>query len=91
MPKNTLGRMPRDAIRMLDIPRPSKSVVDAFMALVDLTGTLSDACDELGIVAVIPAYQLPPVYFTKRVVGPAMTLRNIARDGCQVLQNVHGE
>ena len=79
-PKTTLGRMPRDAIRVLDIPRPAKATIDAFMALVDLTGTLSDACDELGIVAVIPAYQLPPVYFTKRIVGPAMTLRNIARD-----------
>lgn len=78
--KTTLGRMPRDTIRMLDIPRPAKSVIDAFMALVDLTGTLSDACDELGIVAVIPAFQLPPVYFSKRIVGPAMTLRNIARD-----------
>jgi hypothetical protein len=72
--------MPREAIRMLDIPRPPKAIIEAFMALVDLTGTLSDACDELGIVAVIPAYQLPPVYFTKRIVGPAMTLRNIARD-----------
>ena len=79
-PKTTLGRMPRDAIRLLEIPRPSKDIVNAFMALVDLTGTLSDACDELGIVAVIPAYQLPPVYFTQRIVGPAMTLRNIARD-----------
>ena len=79
-PKTTLGRMPREAIRRLDIPRPATATIDAFMALVDLTGTLSDACDELGIVAVIPAYQLPPVYFTKRIVGPAMTLRNIARD-----------
>lgn len=78
--KTTLGRMPSAAIRMLDIPRPTKVVIDAFMALVDLTGTLSDACDELGIVAVIPAYQLPPVYFARRIVGPAMTLRNIARD-----------
>jgi len=80
MPKTTLGRMPRDAIRMLDIARPSQDIVDAFMALVDLTGTLSDACDELGVVAVIPAYQLPPVYFTRRIVGPALTVRNIARD-----------
>ncbi len=79
-PKTTLGRMPRDAIRLLDIPRPAQATIDAYMALVDLTGTLSDACDELGIVAVIPAYQLPPVYFTQRIVGPALTLRNIARD-----------
>ena len=54
MPKTTLGRLSRESIRLLEIPRPTK--------------------------AVIPAYQLPPVYFTKRIVGPAMTLRNIARD-----------
>ena len=69
-----------DAIRMLDIPRPSKAVIEAFRRLVDLTGTISDACDELGIVAVIPAYQLPPVNNGQRVVGPALTVRNIARD-----------
>lgn len=78
--KSTLGRIPREAIRMLDIPRPSKNVIDAFTALVDLTGTISDACDELGIVAVIPAFQLPPVNTGQRIVGPAMTVRNIARD-----------
>ena len=78
--KQLLGRIPREAIRMLDIPRPSKDVIDAFMKLVDLTGTISDACDELGIVAVIPAFQLPPVNTGQRVVGPAMTVRNIARD-----------
>ena len=54
MPKTTLGRMPRDAIRMLDIPRPSSNIIDAFKALVDLTGTISDAC-----AGVIPAFQLP--------------------------------
>ena len=80
MTKTTLGRMPREAIRMLDIPRPSKEIINAFMALVDLTGTLSDACDELGIVAVIPAYQMPPVNSGQRIVGPALTVRNIARD-----------
>ena len=32
MPKTTLGRMPRDAIRMLEIPRPSRQIIDAFKA-----------------------------------------------------------
>ena len=78
--KKPLGRLPREAIRMLDIPRPPKDVINAFIKLIDLTGTISDACDELGIVAVIPAYQLPPVNSGQRVVGPALTVRNIARD-----------
>lgn len=78
--KKTLGRLPGEAIRMLDMPRPAKNIIDTYMALVDLTGTISDACDELGIVAVIPAYVLPPVVNGQRIVGPALTVRNIARD-----------
>ena len=68
MPKSTLGKLPRVA----------PEILDGFCNLVDLTGTLSDACDELGIVAVIPGYVLPPVNTGKRIVGPAVTVRNIA-------------
>jgi regulator of RNase E activity RraA len=78
MPKQTLGKLPREAIRLLDIPRVSTDILDGFRQLVDLTGTLSDACDELGIVAVIPACALPPVHLQRRIVGPALTVRNIA-------------
>ena len=78
MPKTTLGKLPREAIRMLEIPRVAPEILDGFRSLVDLTGTLSDACDELGLVAVIPAYMLPPVNTGKRIVGPAVTVRNIA-------------
>jgi len=77
--KTTLGRLPRDAIRMLEIPRLPHDVIESFTALVDLTGTLSDAMDELGIVGVVPAYVLPPVNTGTRIVGPAVTVRNIQR------------
>jgi regulator of RNase E activity RraA len=80
MTKKTLGRLPLDAIRRLELPRLPDDVLDGFRALVDLTGTISDACDQLGIVAVVPAYVLPPVNLGKRVVGPALTVRTIARD-----------
>ena len=77
--KRTLGRLPREAIRMLELPRVSHDMLEAFRALVDLTGTLSDAMDELGIVGVVPAYVLPPVNSGTRVVGQALTVRNIQR------------
>jgi 4-hydroxy-4-methyl-2-oxoglutarate aldolase len=77
--KQTLGRMPREAIRMLELPRLPQNMIDAFRALVDLTGTLSDAMDELGIVGVVPAYVLPPVNTGTRIVGQALTIRNIQR------------
>ena len=79
MPKTTLGKLPREQIRLLELPRLPQHVIDAYKALVDLTGTISDAMDELGIVGVVPAYVLPPVTNGTRIVGPALTVRNIQR------------
>lgn len=77
--KKLTGKVPREAIRMLELPRLPAAIVDGFKALVDLTGTVSDALDECGIVGVIPAAELPPVNPGKRVVGPALTVRNAPR------------
>jgi len=79
MPKTPLGKLPREAIRQLEMPRPPQDIIEGFKVLVDLTGTLSDAMDELGIVGVVPAYVLPPVTNGTRIVGPALTVRNIQR------------
>jgi regulator of RNase E activity RraA len=79
MAKTPLGKLPREAIRMLELPRLPKEILDAYNALVDLTGTVSDALDEMGIVGVVPAYVLPPVTNGTRIVGPALTVRNIQR------------
>lgn len=79
MQKTTLGRLPRDAIRLLELPRLPQDLLAGYHALVDLTGTVSDAMDELGIVGVVPAHVLPLVNTGTRVVGPALTVRNIQR------------
>ncbi len=60
MAKTPLGRLPQDAIRMLELPRLAPDILHGYQALVDLSGTVSDALDELGIVGVVPAYLLPP-------------------------------
>ena len=77
--KTTLGRLPREAIRMFELPQLSGDVVQGYKALVDLTGTISDALDDLGIVGVVPACTLPAVNTGTRLVGRALTLRNIQR------------
>jgi regulator of RNase E activity RraA len=64
---------------MLELPRLPAEVLEGYRALVDLSGTVSDAMDELGIVGVVPAYVLPPVTTGVRIVGPALTVRNIQR------------
>ena len=73
------GKVPREAIRLFELPRLPAYVVDGYKSLVDLTGTISDAMDECGIVGVIPAAVLLPVNPGKRIVGPALTVRNAPR------------
>src|SRR5205807_2346652 len=48
-----------------------------FLALEDLTSTVSDVLDGLGIVGTVPASILQPVIAGKRVCGPAVTLRYV--------------
>ena len=75
-PKLT-GKIARERIVMLDIPRPDKAIIAAFLTLTDLAGTVSDAMDELGIHGAIPAATLQPMLPGARMIGPVMTVRNI--------------
>ena len=94
--KTTLGRLPREAIRALELSPIDNTLIEAYKALTDLTGTVSDAMDELGLVGVVPACTLPPVNTGTRVVGRALTLRNIQRSAqihkaAQEKTNTQGE
>jgi 4-hydroxy-4-methyl-2-oxoglutarate aldolase len=74
--KGSAGLMADSQIR----PQPRripKEVIDRFLALDDLAGTVSDALDQLGIIGVIGASTLPPNLIGKRAVGTAVTLRNV--------------
>jgi 4-hydroxy-4-methyl-2-oxoglutarate aldolase len=78
MPKQTLGKLPAGAFGILDLPVLPKEICDGYRALHDLTGIVSDAMDELGIVGAVPAAVLRPNDPKARVVGRALTVRNIA-------------
>jgi 4-hydroxy-4-methyl-2-oxoglutarate aldolase len=80
----TLGKLPLSAFGTLEIPRLTQDVVAGFAALVDLTGTVSDAMDNLGLFAALPASTLAPSLAGKRVVGHAITVRNVERQ-----QSIH--
>ena len=54
-------------------------VVEGFRALGDLTGTISDVLDQLGIVGAVPASVLRPTDPHARIVGRAVTVLNRAR------------
>jgi regulator of RNase E activity RraA len=73
------GRVPRERIGLVRLPRLPRELLDAFRRFTDLTGLVSDACDALGIAAAIPASILRPTDPVARVVGQAVTVLNQLR------------
>ena len=76
MAKRPLGKLAPEAIACLEIARIESRVLEGFRALADLTGTTSDALDELGIEAVVPGSILRTSDPRARVVGQAITVLN---------------
>lgn len=75
--KKLTGKIARERIRLMAAPRPPEGVVAGFQALGDASGIVADVMDELGITGVVPASVLKPTIAGARIVGPALTVRNI--------------
>ena len=76
--KRLTGRIARENIRLMQVPRPPQGVIEGFLALGDATGIVSDVMDELGIPSgVVGAHILRPTIAGSRIVGPALTVRNV--------------
>jgi regulator of RNase E activity RraA len=73
------GKIARERIRMMETPRPPPGIIEGFHALGDATGVVSDVMDELGITGIVGASVLRPTIAGSRVVGPALTVRNIVQ------------
>jgi len=71
------GFVPRDRVRTLQVPRPPADLIRRFQELVDLAGLVSRVLDRLGVAGAIPAHLLAPIAGGQRVVGPAITVRNV--------------
>src|SRR5882762_5356229 len=76
MAKAPLGKLKPGAIGLVELPRLESKIIEGFRALEDLTGTTSDALDECGIAATVPASTLRPTDPGARVVGQAITVLN---------------
>lgn len=76
MEKQLTGKIPRERIGLLELPRLSAGLLDAYRALGDLSGLVSDACDELGIACGVPAALLRPTDPKARIAGQALTALN---------------
>lgn len=77
--KKLTGKIARERIRLMETPRPPEGIVERFHALGDASGIVSDVMDELGITGVIGASVLKPTVAGARIVGPALTVRNIVQ------------
>ena len=75
--KKLTGKIARERIRSMEAPLPPQGLIDGFRALGDASGIVSDVMDELGITGVIGASVLKPTIAGSRIVGPALTVRNI--------------
>ena len=76
MEKPLTGKIPRERIGMLELPRLPAELLAVFRALEDLSGVVSDALDELGIAGAIPSSVLRPTDTKARLCGPALTVLN---------------
>lgn len=71
------GLVPQERIKQIKFERVSKDVIDRYLAIEDLTTSVSDVLDGLGIHGMVPASYLRPLTTGRKVVGPAVTIRNI--------------
>jgi regulator of RNase E activity RraA len=76
-----LGLIDEKRIRAVWIERPTRETIARFLKITDLTSTISDALDDLGIGAAVPAHLLMPLAPGQRVCGPAVTIRYVGRGG----------
>ena len=75
--KKLTGKIARERIRMLEVPRSPAGIIEGYQALEHASGILSDIMDELGITGAIPASILRPTMPKTFIAGPALTVRNI--------------
>jgi 4-hydroxy-4-methyl-2-oxoglutarate aldolase len=74
--KSLTGKVSRERIGTLELPKLPAGLLASFRTLQDLSGVVSDALDELGIAGAIPASVLRPTDAGARLCGPALTVLN---------------
>lgn len=77
--KQLTGKIARERIRLMQVPRPAAGLIDGYRALGDASGIVADIMDELGITGVVGASTLRPTITGSVIVGPALTVRNVVQ------------
>ncbi len=71
------GEVHISRIRKLKYPRVSEEIRERYLALQDLTTSVSDILDSLGIRSVVAGTHLPNLLPGQKIAGTAVTLRNV--------------
>ena len=71
------GQVPRERIRKIKYPRVSPEIVQQFLQMEDLTTTVSDVLDSLGVRGAVAGSFLRPIIPGRKLVGTATTVRSI--------------
>lgn len=71
----TLGLVPTEKVHPSPAPI-DPNVLARYKELEDVTGTVSDALDQLGIAGTVGSSILKPTMLGRQIVGPALTLRH---------------
>lgn len=71
------GQVPVERITRIKFPRTDPAIIKRYLALPDLTTTVSDALDGYGVLGVVAASHIKPLLPGKKIVGNAVTLRSV--------------
>jgi regulator of RNase E activity RraA len=74
--KGSAGVLPNEKIGAAP-KRVKKGIIERFLKINDLSGTVSDILDDMGIVACLGTSTLRPTIPNTRIVGSAITVRNV--------------
>lgn len=77
--RKPIGVLARESIKPRG-GRPAKEIIDRFLAIEDLSGTVSDVLDRLDIRGAVGASLLLPTITTSRIAGAAVTVRSVPQD-----------
>jgi 4-hydroxy-4-methyl-2-oxoglutarate aldolase len=71
------GQVPVERITKIKFPRTERAVIERYLALPDLTTTVSDMLDGYGLRGAVAASHIKPLLPGKKIVGNAVTLRSM--------------
>ena len=87
-PKKPTGRVPLEAIRSMTIPRLPAPILAAFAQIEDLTCTVSDAMDNLGLRGAIAASWIRSDASRAPRVSPAADLECFLNITCHLVPRI---